>query len=144
MYSTHACFCIDQPRLVLDTTPQVNYRKMSFGRRFIELHQVMWKINAGLTEPHPFESRPPSWPTLRSGISFWARENRHIYLLGNPVACWLAFLVVLNFIIIWSFFQVRDKRGYQDRFEGSSEKEKNIGLLHFKGVPNFDRPAAIL
>ncbi|ORZ00590.1 glycosyltransferase family 39 protein [Syncephalastrum racemosum] len=104
--------------LLLDTTPQVNYRRMTFYRRFIELHQVMWKINAGLTESHPFESRPHSWPTLRSGISFWARDNRHIYLLGNPVACLLAFLVVLNFIIIWSFFQVRDQRGYQDHFEG--------------------------
>jgi hypothetical protein len=34
----------------------------------MELQQVMWTTNAGLTDRHTYDSRPDSWPRLRRGI----------------------------------------------------------------------------
>jgi dolichyl-phosphate-mannose--protein O-mannosyl transferase len=28
----------------------------------------MWRTNAGLTDRHAYDSRPPSWPVMRRGI----------------------------------------------------------------------------
>lgn len=47
---------------------KVNYRRPGFLRKFLELQQVMWTTNAGLTDRHAFDSRPQSWPYLRRGI----------------------------------------------------------------------------
>ena len=47
---------------------KVNYRLPGFLSKFLELQQVMWNTNAGLTERHTFDSRPDSWPLLRRGI----------------------------------------------------------------------------
>ena len=46
----------------------VNYNKPSFMAKFLELQAVMWRTNAGLTDRHAYDSRPPSWPLLRRGI----------------------------------------------------------------------------
>ena len=35
----------------------------------------MWRTNAGLTDRHAYDSRPPSWPVMRRGIvSFLDRD----------------------------------------------------------------------
>jgi len=35
----------------------------------------MWRTNAGLTDRHAYDSRPPSWPVMRRGIvSFFDRD----------------------------------------------------------------------
>lgn len=47
---------------------KVNYRVPGFLSKFLELQQVMWTTNAGLTDRHAFDSRPSSWPRLRRGI----------------------------------------------------------------------------
>ena len=47
---------------------KVNYKRMSFVAKFLELQQVMWTTNAGLTDRHAFDSRPSAWPVLRRGI----------------------------------------------------------------------------
>lgn len=47
---------------------KVNYRRPGFLSKFIELQQVMWTTNAGLTDRHTFDSRPTAWPRLRRGI----------------------------------------------------------------------------
>ncbi|KAI9323158.1 Dolichyl-phosphate-mannose-protein mannosyltransferase-domain-containing protein [Dichotomocladium elegans] len=96
----------------------VNYETPSFWAKFVELHKVMWKANKGLTQSHPYESRPSSWPMLRSGISYWANHGRHIYFLGNPVVYWMSTIAVFNFMILWGFFQVREKLGYRDHYGG--------------------------
>jgi dolichyl-phosphate-mannose-protein mannosyltransferase len=36
----------------------VNYRRPGFLSKFIELNQVMWNTNKGLTDSHPYDSRP--------------------------------------------------------------------------------------
>ena len=52
--------------------PKVNYERPSFFAKFWELQAVMWRTNAGLTDRHAYDSRPPSWPVMRRGIvSYW-------------------------------------------------------------------------
>lgn len=110
--------------VVPDDTQMVNYLVPGFWGKFIELHKVMWKVNEGLTQSHPYQSRPSSWPMLRRGISFWANQGRHIYFLGNPIVYWMTTVAVFNFLILWAFFQVRAKLGYTDDHKGRFKPEK--------------------
>ncbi|KAI9281385.1 Dolichyl-phosphate-mannose-protein mannosyltransferase-domain-containing protein [Umbelopsis sp. AD052] len=41
-----------------EDTELVNYRKPGFFSKFAELNQVMWNTNKGLTDSHPYDSRP--------------------------------------------------------------------------------------
>jgi dolichyl-phosphate-mannose-protein mannosyltransferase len=54
--------------IVSPDAPKVNYKLPGFMAKFLELQQVMWTTNAGLTDRHTFDSRPDSWPRLRRGI----------------------------------------------------------------------------
>ncbi|KAJ7886184.1 glycosyltransferase family 39 protein [Mycena olivaceomarginata] len=84
--------------------PKVNYKLPGFMAKFLELQQVMWTTNAGLTDRHTFDSRPDSWPRLRRGINFWVKDHTQIYLIGNPMVWWLSSLAVFGYIA----------RGYRD------------------------------
>ena len=46
------------PTTVPEDTELVNYRKPGFFSKFAELNQVMWNTNKGLTDSHPYDSRP--------------------------------------------------------------------------------------
>ncbi|KAJ3557194.1 hypothetical protein NM688_g1605 [Phlebia brevispora] len=94
--------------------PKVNYRIPGFLSKFLELQQVMWTTNAGLTDRHTYDSRPDSWPRLRRGINFWVKDHRQIYLLGNPIIWWLSTASVLFYIAIRGFLILRAKRGFRD------------------------------
>lgn len=100
--------------LLPEDAPKVNYRLPGFLAKFIELQQVMWTTNAGLTDRHTFDSRPESWPHLRRGINFWVKDHRQIYLVGNPMVWWLSTLSVLSYIAVRGFLILRAKRGYRD------------------------------
>jgi dolichyl-phosphate-mannose-protein mannosyltransferase len=93
---------------------KVNYRNPGFFGKFIELHQVMWRTNAGLTDSHAWDSRPNSWPILRRGINFWGKHHRQIYLIGNPII-WLASTAA---VVVWIAFKalavVRWQRSFDD------------------------------
>ena len=92
----------------------VNYLRPSFWARFKELQAVMWETNAGLTERHPYDSRPSAWPTLRRGINFWTKDHRQIYLIGNPFV-WLASTTsVMVYIGARALLMLRAKRGKRD------------------------------
>ncbi|KAL1932060.1 hypothetical protein VTP01DRAFT_9116 [Rhizomucor pusillus] len=124
----------------------VNYEPMSFWEKFVELHRVMWRANKGLTDSHPFESRPSSWPTLLHGISLWANHLKRVFLLGNPVVYWTSTVAVFNYFIIWAFFRLRSKRGYRDHYNGrraffeSSAGFYVVGwLLHYLPFYLMDR-----
>ena len=105
--------------VVPENSKMVNYQVPGFWSKFIELHKRMWEANEGLIQSHPFESRPSSWPMLRSGISFWTTPDRHIYFLGNPVVYWATTIAIFTCIILWTFFQLRGKRGYKERYQGN-------------------------
>ncbi|KAI8099175.1 glycosyltransferase family 39 protein [Halteromyces radiatus] len=102
--------------LLPDNTTKVNYPHSSFWMKFKELHQRMWTANRDLTETHPYQSRPPDWPMLRRGVSFWARDQRHIYFLGNPALYWASTISIFTFLILFSFFKVRAHRQIKEKF----------------------------
>jgi len=96
-----------------DDTELVNYRKPGFISKFIELNQVMWNTNKGLTDSHPYDSRPHHWPWLRRGINFWGggELHRHIYLLGNPLVYWSSTAAIVLYLVSKVICLFLDKRG---------------------------------
>ncbi|KAI8904782.1 Dolichyl-phosphate-mannose-protein mannosyltransferase-domain-containing protein [Gorgonomyces haynaldii] len=91
----------------------VNYKKPNFFQKFIELHRVMFNVNNGLKDSHPFDSRPGSWPLLQRGIAFWTSKTEHklIYLIGNPIIWLSVFLSVVGYIGYQLVVQVLLQRG---------------------------------
>ncbi|KAF9785180.1 glycosyltransferase family 39 protein [Thelephora terrestris] len=65
-------------------------KSMNFFSKFIQLQDLMFAHNAGLTASHPYASSPNSWPFAKKGISFWTENETHkqIYLVGNLVGWW--------------------------------------------------------
>ncbi|KAF1958862.1 PMT-domain-containing protein [Byssothecium circinans] len=100
--------------LMSDNVEKVNYRNPGFFGKFWELQKVMWKTNAGLVESHAWDSRPPSWPTLRRGINFWGKDNRQIYLIGNPAIWWSSTAIIGLYIVIKGLAALRWQRGFHD------------------------------
>lgn len=93
---------------------KVNYKNPGFFGKFWELQKVMWTTNAGLVESHAWDSRPPSWPGLRRGINFWGKDNRQIYLLGNPVVWWTSTIGIAIYCLFKGLSVLRWQRGFQD------------------------------
>ncbi|KAG0043775.1 hypothetical protein BGZ83_011051 [Gryganskiella cystojenkinii] len=111
--------------------PRVNYKVPGFFGKFIELNKVMWKTNAGLTDSHPYDSRPSSWPWLRRGISFWGKDQKHVYLIGNWFTWYLSSFSVALYAFIRILLVVRDKRGYRDNFRGLRDYYELSGGFFF-------------
>ncbi|KAF8173839.1 glycosyltransferase family 39 protein [Mycena galopus ATCC 62051] len=109
--------------------PKVNYKLPGFMAKFLELQQVMWTTNAGLTDRHTFDSRPDSWPRLRRGINFWVKDRTQIYLIGNPMVWWMSTLAVFSYIAVRGFLILRAKRGFRD-FDNSR-------VVKYDGVCGF-------
>ncbi|OZJ06225.1 hypothetical protein BZG36_00764 [Bifiguratus adelaidae] len=99
-----------------DDAQKVNYPRVGFFEKFLELQRVMWKSNAGLTESHPYESRPLSWLLLQRGILFWGMKDRLIFLIGNPIVYWASTIVIFSYFLIQAFLTLRQQRGYTDNF----------------------------
>lgn len=93
---------------------KVNYRHPGFLGKFWELQKVMWTTNAGLTESHNWDSRPPSWPTLLRGINFWGRDHRQVYLLGNPFIWWSSTVAIGIYFIFKGLSIIRWQRQCAD------------------------------
>ncbi|RUS19622.1 Dolichyl-phosphate-mannose-protein mannosyltransferase-domain-containing protein [Endogone sp. FLAS-F59071] len=119
----------ENPLLPPDTE-MVNYRRLGFFGKFAELNRVMWNTNKGLTESHPYDSRPPSWPVLRRGISFWGKDHKQVYLLGNPLVFWGSTVAIFTFVLLKAFFILRQQRGYKDHFGGLRQfYDESAGFL---------------
>ncbi|KAI9376247.1 MIR motif-containing protein [Aspergillus egyptiacus] len=93
---------------------KVTYRNPGFFGKFFELQKVMWKTNAGLTDSHAWDSRPPSWPTLLRGINFWGRDHRQVYLFGNPFVWWLSTAAIVVYVIFKGIAVLRWQRSCSD------------------------------
>jgi len=74
----------------------------------------MWRTNAGLVDSHAWDSRPEVWPFLKRGISFWGKEHRQIYLLGNPFIWWSSTAAIVVYVIFKAIAVIRWQRGYTD------------------------------
>ena len=104
----------NQHPMLGDDAEKVNYRTPGFFGKFWELQRIMWKTNAGLTESHAWDSRPPSWPILKRGINFWGKDHRQIYLIGNPVIWWSSTAAIAVYFLIKGLSVLRWQRGFQD------------------------------
>ncbi|KAF2724755.1 glycosyltransferase family 39 protein [Polychaeton citri CBS 116435] len=93
---------------------KVNYRNPGFFGKFWELQKVMWTTNAGLVESHAWDSRPPSWPVLRRGINFWGKDNRQIYLTGNPLIWWSSTAAIAIYVAFKAISVLRWQRSCED------------------------------
>lgn len=93
---------------------KVNYRNPGFFGKFWELQKVMWTTNAGLTESHAWDSRPPSWPTLLRGINFWGKDHRQVYLLGNPLIWWSSTAAIAIYVLFKGIAILRWQRSFED------------------------------
>jgi dolichyl-phosphate-mannose-protein mannosyltransferase len=93
---------------------KVNYRNPGFLGKFWELQKVMWTTNAGLTESHAWDSRPPSWPTLLRGINFWGKDHRQVYLLGNPLIWWSSTAAIGIYALFKGISVLRWQRSFDD------------------------------
>ncbi|KAI8636599.1 Dolichyl-phosphate-mannose-protein mannosyltransferase-domain-containing protein [Parasitella parasitica] len=89
-----------------------------FISKLMRLHHAMWSFNVDLTETYPFQTRPHVWPLLLSGVNYWVSETAQIILLGNPAVFWASTVAVLAFGIMFTFFRLRDQRGFRDNFNG--------------------------
>ncbi|EIN04348.1 glycosyltransferase family 39 protein [Punctularia strigosozonata HHB-11173 SS5] len=101
-------------QMLPQNAPKVNYKLPGFFGKFIELQQVMWRTNAGLTDRHAYDSRPDAWPRLLRGINFWVKDHRQIYLIGNPIIWWMSTLAVLIYASARGLLILREKRGFRD------------------------------
>lgn len=75
---------------------------MGFFEKFFELQTKMLIQNNQLTAPHPYQSRPFSWPLMLRGISYWTKDeiNGQIYMTGNVAGWWTGLLSVFVFCTI--------------------------------------------
>ncbi|KAI8641886.1 glycosyltransferase family 39 protein [Parasitella parasitica] len=117
--------------LLPEDTEMIEYESKGFLAKVWELHKVMWKVNAGLPANHKFASRPKDWPFLRRGVSFWTKDNRKIYLLGNPVVFWSSTTCVIIYIALKCIICILEKRQIRtDYFSGNWPKyDAAAGLL---------------
>ncbi|KAF9104382.1 hypothetical protein BGX29_001976 [Mortierella sp. GBA35] len=111
--------------------PKVNYKKPGFLGKFVELNKVMWETNAGLLDSHPYDSRPSAWPLLKRGISFWGKDQKHIYLVGNPFTWYSSSAAIVLYVALRGLLFLRDKRGYNDDFYGLREYYELSGGFFF-------------
>lgn len=100
--------------MLSEDAEKVNYRHPGFLGKFWELQKVMWTTNAGLTDSHAWDSRPPSWPILRRGINFWGKDHRQIYLLGNPVIWWSSTAAIGIYLVFKALSILRWQRSCND------------------------------
>lgn len=89
----------ENPTLPADAE-RVSYPVPSFLDKFIESHQRMWHINKNLKDHHIYQSDPATWPFLLRGISYWAKDHKQIYLLGNAVIWWSVTAFIGIFVLV--------------------------------------------
>lgn len=122
----------------------INYIRPGFFSKFWELQKVMWETNAGLTERHVYDSRPKTWPTLRRGINFWAKEHRQVYFIGNPFVWWGSTVAVLVYLGARAILMLREKRGAKDLLDSTiAFYDRTAGFL-FLGYALHFFPFALM
>ena len=79
---------VDHPKIIVSDIPK-KIEHMPFLSKFFELLKRMISSNNSLTNKHPYQSDPITWPFVIRGISFWEKAEglKQIYLIGNPFVC---------------------------------------------------------
>ncbi|AGO12747.1 AaceriADR279Cp [[Ashbya] aceris (nom. inval.)] len=83
--------------LLPESAEKISYKIPNFWEKLVEMHKKMWHINKSLTDPHMYQSDPIQWPFLLRGISYWSKDSRQVYLLGNAVVWYSVTLFIAIF-----------------------------------------------
>ena len=54
--------------------------------------------------------------------NFWVKEQKQVYLIGNPVTWWTSTLAVLAYLGLRTLLVLREKRGYRDLERRKSDR----------------------
>jgi dolichyl-phosphate-mannose-protein mannosyltransferase len=89
----------------------------SLFQKFVELNNVMYSANAGLTATHSYGSKWYTWPLLVRPIYYWLNAgddaSNKIYLQGNPLIWWLGFSIIIYWFF-WFLGQIFQKNKDRD------------------------------
>ena len=67
--------------------------------RSIKMTIIMHTGNMGITQWHPYQSRPLGWPLLTDiFVAFWKKDKREVTCIGNAFSYYLAFIGVVSLI----------------------------------------------
>lgn len=104
-------------------------RKPSFLTKFSELIFYSIDYNNKIVVDDPLLPSPFEWPFVKKGINFWGSKNKEgkLFLVGNPLAWYMAFLSVPLFITLILIDKILKQRGYEI-FD-----EKDCKFLYQKG-----------
>lgn len=104
-------------------------RKPSFFSKFYELILFSFEYNNKIVVDDPMLPPPSEWPFVKKGINFWGSKNKEgkLFLVGNPLAWYIAFFSVPLFIMLMLSDKILKQRGYE-LFD-----EKNCKYLYEKG-----------
>ncbi|KAK3717915.1 hypothetical protein QZH41_008311 [Actinostola sp. cb2023] len=102
----------------------------SYDTSSSSLSICLQQTNAGF-KPKEGEvtSQPWQWPINYRGQVFSGADNR-VYLLGNPVIWWFILALAVYFTMMFSFYAIRNQRGYIDRPQEQAHRKhiESIGL----------------
>lgn len=75
---------------------------VSFLSKFVEQQRLMLEHNARLTDEHPFQSNPITWPFVLRGVSYWSDKKalKQVYLLPNIFGWYLTNLALMGYVAL--------------------------------------------
>lgn len=86
------------------------FQSRNFYGKLIELNRAMYTVNAGILAPHPYSSKPYTWPLVLRSVYYWNKSSpaavapptiARIYLLGNPAVWWGSTFFGLLALVFW-------------------------------------------
>lgn len=116
-----------------ETTPTVEFKKLSFWKKFIELNKLMIYTLANNKFDHRFMSKPMDWILLDGGVPYFSEGNRFVYMLGNIITYYLVAFCVFCFIL-WDLCRLILWNPHQELpFSEKTYKYEFHGLEYFLG-----------
>ncbi|QOU19269.1 hypothetical protein BRETT_004490 [Brettanomyces bruxellensis] len=116
-----------------ETTPTVEFKKLSFWDKFVELNKLLFRTLASNKFDHPFMSKPKDWVMLNSGIPYYSEDNKFVYLFGNVITYHLVVLCVFCYAL-WQICRLILWNPHKElRFSERTYKYEFHGLDYFLG-----------
>lgn len=107
--------------LLDERKPHVDFGQVSFLTKVWDLHLAMFRLNADLTTPHKYSSRPEAWPFVLKGVAYFqslpqytslTEHTSQIYFLGNLATYALGFVAVVIVMAKLSLHWLRNINPY--------------------------------
>lgn len=105
------------PLLESENYPTVQFGKVGFFSKVIEVHKAMFRINKSFTEDHSYASAPETWPFLLRGVNYYSNSltevklidesGSHIYFLGNLAIYYIGIFLIATVAFKFVFYVIR-------------------------------------